>query len=187
MLDIRAGGIGKSAKALALVVRQTTNSKAGQLAGELAVPDALLPEALLAEVRAFLAECEPEAPAGWVDTLARPGREPSRVLLVGVGAGDDDAWRTAGAQLTRAASKQAALTVVLPDDVSERAVAALAEGAWLASYRYQLPGPASKGAAASLLRRMTVRNRKRSIRAPTTASVSPEQTTATAKGSLSWP
>jgi leucyl aminopeptidase len=81
--------------------------------------------------------------AGVVQSLARPLRTPARVLLVGVGAGDEASWRSAGAAAVLAVPHDELLQVILPADVALEAVRGLAEGLWLAAYRYrEAPGPA---------------------------------------------
>ena len=67
------------------------------------------PPDVAAEVAAFLAATEHKGAAGAVQTLPRPLREPSKVLLVGVGSGDEAGWRAAGAALARAAAKESAV------------------------------------------------------------------------------
>jgi leucyl aminopeptidase len=76
----------------------------------------------------------PEA-AGAVQRLPRPLRTPAQVLIVGVGSADEPGWRAAGAAATRTSTDP--LAVVLPDDATPEAVRGLAEGLWLAGYRYR--------------------------------------------------
>jgi leucyl aminopeptidase len=90
------------------------------------------------ELSAFLVDVEHTGAPGVLHALPRPGRRPRRVLLVGVGAGDEAGWRAAGAALARAARRDAALTVALPAAAEPDAVRGLAEGLWLASYRFDL-------------------------------------------------
>ncbi len=75
--------------------------------------------------------------------LPRPLGTPKRVLAVGVGAGDEAGWRSAGAALTRAASKDPQVSWVLPAEITAGQVRALVEGALLADYRYRLGEPKS--------------------------------------------
>jgi len=98
----------------------------------------LLPEADRAEAAAFLEDVKHKGKAGKVHELPRPARRPQRWLFVGIGDGDDAGWRSAGAALARKASKQPALTILLPATIQPDEVGALAEGLWLASYRYRL-------------------------------------------------
>ncbi|HEX8630260.1 MAG TPA: peptidase M17, partial [Catenuloplanes sp.] len=62
---------------------------------------------------------------GAVRDLPRPLREPARVLLVGVGRGDEAGWRAAGAAVARRADGCAALTVGLPGSIDPAAVRGL--------------------------------------------------------------
>jgi leucyl aminopeptidase len=114
----------------------------------------LIPEADRDEAAAFLDDVEHKGKAGKVEVLPRPGRRPERWLFVGIGDGGEAGWRSAGAALARKASKEPALTVVLPDTVQPDEVGALAEGLWLAAYRYRLGADASD--SAPKLRRVTL-------------------------------
>jgi leucyl aminopeptidase len=106
------------------------------------------------EAVALISDLEHRGAAGVVRTLTRPLRRPERVLLVGVGAGDEAGWRAAGAAVVRAARREPSLTMGLPADVEPDAVRGLAEGALLASYRFRLGAdPADK---ASKLRTLTL-------------------------------
>ena len=75
--------------------------------------------------------------AGAVQTLPRPLRVPAKVLLVGIGQGDEAGWRAAGAAAARTAGADERLQITLPDDATPAAVRGLAEGLWLAGYRYR--------------------------------------------------
>ncbi|GGQ41889.1 leucyl aminopeptidase [Couchioplanes caeruleus subsp. azureus] len=75
--------------------------------------------------------------AGAVQVLPRPLRTPAKVVIVGVGAGDEAGWRAAGAAAVRAVPAGEALHVVLPAGVAPDAVRGLAEGMWLAAYRFR--------------------------------------------------
>jgi leucyl aminopeptidase len=57
-----------------------------------------------------------------------------------VGEGYETAWRTAGAGIARTAGRATSLTVAMPTDASPAAVRGLAEGLWLAEYRFRPPG-----------------------------------------------
>jgi leucyl aminopeptidase len=103
---------------------------------------------------AFLADTEHTGAAGTVQTLPRPGAATRRLLLVGVGAGDEAGWRSAGAALARAAQKDERLTVALPSAASPDAVRGLVEGLLLASYRFRLV--ADDPDSAPKLRQVTV-------------------------------
>ncbi|MEV1287135.1 leucyl aminopeptidase [Micromonospora sp. NPDC049679] len=98
-----------------------------------------LPADALAEAAALLATAENADAAGAVQPLPRPLRIPSRLLLVGIGTGDEAAWRSAGAALARTCTGETSVTIAMPVDASPRAVRGLAEGLWLASYRFRMP------------------------------------------------
>jgi len=121
--------------ALALPV-QAEPAAAGHrmLATSLAVPSEVT-----GEVEALLPRIDQPGAAGAVHPLPRPLRSPSDLLLVGVGAADEAGWRTAGAALARVRRGDGPLTVALPADAPPDAVRGLAEGLWLASYRFRLP------------------------------------------------
>lgn len=86
---------------------------------------------------ALLSSADSPAEAGAVQALPRPGQEPAKVLLAGVGAGDEAGWRAAGAAVVRAAGSGEALEVLLPDGLAPAAVRGLAEGLWLGAYRFR--------------------------------------------------
>jgi leucyl aminopeptidase len=70
------------------------------------------------------------------------------VLLVGAGAADGAdvaGWRSAGAAAVRAADRETSITFALPPGLTPAAVQALAEGAWLAGYRYRLGAATADG------------------------------------------
>jgi leucyl aminopeptidase len=83
--------------------------------------------------------------AGAVQEVPRPLRTPAKVVIVGVGAGDESGWRAAGAAAARTCSE--ALSVVVPDGLAPEALRGLAEGLWLAGYAIREP----RSAAVSLL------------------------------------
>jgi leucyl aminopeptidase len=105
----------------------------------------------LAECATFLDDVEHSGSAGTVHSLPRPGRRPSRLLFAGIGDGDEAGWRAAGAALARKARSETSLRVVVPHDTAAEAVRGLAEGLWLASYRFRLAE-----AEPDTLRRVTV-------------------------------
>ncbi|MEU6072987.1 leucyl aminopeptidase family protein [Micromonospora sp. NPDC047074] len=86
---------------------------------------------------------------GEVHAQLRPGRDPGRLLLLGVGEGDEAAWRTAGAALARATKDETRVTLAMPADAAPAAVRGLVEGLLLASYRFRMtdagPTPALAG------------------------------------------
>jgi leucyl aminopeptidase len=118
---------------------------------------------LRTQLDAFLADAEHSGKAGTIATLPRPLATPRRVLMVGVGDGDEQGWRAAGAALARAAAKDDEITVVLPESASAAAARGLAEGLWLASYTFNLtqrgPGSAFDGEAEAPVR-LNVRGRR---------------------------
>ena len=89
--------------------------------------------------------------AGALQPLPRPLRTPAKVLIVGVGAGDEPGWRAAGAAAARTAAGDAPLAVVLPGDAAPEAVRGLAEGLWLAGYRYRDAVHPARSAAVELV------------------------------------
>jgi leucyl aminopeptidase len=107
------------------------------------------------EARAFLADVEHTGKAGVSHTLARPLGIPKRILFVGVGAGDEAGWRSAGAAIARSARRQRTAVVGLPPEAEPDAVRGLAEGLWLAAYRFRLaadpPGSAPKLATVTIV------------------------------------
>jgi leucyl aminopeptidase len=96
---------------------------------------------LSAELTAFLTDSEHSGAAGVVRSLPRPLGTPRRVLLVGVGEGDEAGWRSAGAALVRAAGSEPEATLVVPADLTAEQARGLVEGALLADYRYRLGEP----------------------------------------------
>jgi leucyl aminopeptidase len=111
-------------------------------------------ESVSALAAAFAEESGHTGAAGAVQVLPRPQERLRRLLLVGIGAGDEAAWRAAGAGLHRAAQREASLTVALPVDAGPAALRGLAEGLLLAGYRFRLGAPKADGGPA--LRRVTV-------------------------------
>jgi leucyl aminopeptidase len=116
--------------------------------------DPPVPARLAELATAFLVDVEHTGAAGTVQALPRPLEAPRRLLLVGVGTGDEAGWRTAGAALTRAAQKEERLTVALAAEAGPEALRGLVEGLLLASYRFRLA--ADPPDAAPTLRQVTV-------------------------------
>jgi leucyl aminopeptidase len=125
VLDIRVAEQVAGAPAIVAPVRDS---------GDPVVP---IDDPLGSEIRAFLADLDRPGRAGGLHRLPRPGRDPAHVLLVGVGAGDEAGWRTAGAAIARI-TRPDAVTMPLGADADPVAAGAFAEGAWLASYRFRL-------------------------------------------------
>ncbi|MFJ8582690.1 leucyl aminopeptidase family protein [Micromonospora sp. NPDC093277] len=102
------------------------------------VPTAWPPaDEIRAEATALLPAARLTGDAGEAREHLRPGGAPSRLVLLGVGAGDEHAWRSAGAALARAAKNETHITVGLPAD-GEPALRGLVEGLLLGSYRFRL-------------------------------------------------
>jgi leucyl aminopeptidase len=103
-----------------------------------------LPDDLVAEATALVSAAALTGAAGETRLHLRPLSTPVRLLLLGVGDGDETDWRTAGAALVRAIAKEPGATVALPADAPPAAVRGLVEGALLGSYRFRLTdaGPA---------------------------------------------
>ena len=113
-----------------------------------------VPARLTELATAFLSDVEHTGAAGTVQALPRPLEVPRRLLLVGVGTGDEAGWRAAGAALSRAAQKDERLSVCLAADAGPVALRGLVEGLLLASYRFRLV--ADPPDAAPSLRQVTV-------------------------------
>ncbi|HET9518949.1 MAG TPA: leucyl aminopeptidase family protein [Actinoplanes sp.] len=96
-----------------------------------------LDPALLAEVTELCRGPEELSLAGRVTVLPRPLRTPANVVLVGVGAGDEADWRAAGAAVAGTVPAAEPITIALADTTTAAAVRGLAEGLWLAGYRYR--------------------------------------------------
>jgi leucyl aminopeptidase len=95
-----------------------------------------LPEDARAEAAELLGDLGGEAGATLV--LRRPLRTPGQLLLTHAGSGDEAGWRAAGAAASRAYKDEMSITVAMPADVSPAAVRGLAEGLWLAAYRFSM-------------------------------------------------
>ena len=103
-------------------------------------------EAVREEATAYLVEVEHSGAAGVAHTLARPLAQPKRVVLVGVGAGDEAGWRSAGAAVARTLRGQPSATIGFPPGTRPEAVHGVAVGLWLASYRFRLASDAAEKA-----------------------------------------
>jgi leucyl aminopeptidase len=114
------------------------------LAGTASATPGLLPVAapvhadLRAQLDAYVVDSAHTGRSGALESLPRPTATPRRVLLVGVGDGDESGWRAAGAALVRAVRDVDAITVSLPPGANTHAIRGLAEGMWLASYTFNL-------------------------------------------------
>jgi leucyl aminopeptidase len=107
----------------------------------------VVPAELAGLAAAFAEDVEHTGAVGTVQVLPRPGQSPRRLLLVGVGDGDETGWRSAGAALSRAAQKDERLTVALPaPDPDPAVLRGLVDGLLLASYRFRLGAEDPAGA-----------------------------------------
>jgi leucyl aminopeptidase len=93
--------------------------------------------AVAEDVAAFAASLADPGRAGTVNALPRPLRRPAKILLVGVGDGDEAGWRAAGAAAVRALPDDEPFQVVPGEGAATAAVRGLAEGIWLGGYRYR--------------------------------------------------
>ena len=109
----------------------------------------VLPLAVRATVQTFVRESEPPAKSGETRELPLPGQLPARVLLAGVGKASVADLRLAGAALGRA-SRTESLSVALPGVEGDR-LAALAEGAVLGGYRYEVKSEPSAAGKVSIV------------------------------------
>ncbi|SCL18227.1 leucyl aminopeptidase family protein [Micromonospora inyonensis] len=115
------------------------------------VPTAVtLPDDLVTEATALVSAAALTGAAGETRLHLRPLATPVRLLMLGVGDGDETGWRAAGAALVRALAEETSVTVALPADAPPEAVRGLAEGALLASYRFRLTDAGSSPALAEL-------------------------------------
>src|SRR5690349_11881541 len=139
MLDLRlARAVPRSATVVALAVAKRTDAETADAEpDETDDPDVFgtflgtPPRGVDAdELAAFIREVEHKGKAGSVQTWVRPLQPVSRLLLAGVGAGDEAGWRSAGAALTRKAKGEERLTLLLPPGCGEAELRGLAEGLW---------------------------------------------------------
>ena len=114
----------------------TAADDAATLVVPVGVTGPLVPD-LSEEVSEIWRTADKPGVAGALQTLPRPLRRPAKVLIVGVGSGDEPGWRAAGAAATRTAAGDEALAVVVPEGTAATALRGLAEGLWLAGYRYR--------------------------------------------------
>ena len=92
---------------------------------------------LEAEVTALLSSADDPGRPGAVQALPRPTRQPAKILLAGVGAGDEAGWRAAGAGVIRTVCSDEPLQIQLGEDAPATALRGLAEGLWLGGYRFR--------------------------------------------------
>ncbi|MFF3866724.1 leucyl aminopeptidase family protein [Micromonospora sp. NPDC001898] len=150
MLAIRLVSGPERSDSLALPIRPAQAAEGGDapatLPAGLPVPD----DDVLAEAAALAPAARATGRAGEVHLHLRPGRTPGRLLLAGIGAGDEAGWRAAGAALARTAGGETHLTVGLPGDAPAEAVRGLVEGLLLASYRFRLTEAGERPALAGV-------------------------------------
>ncbi|MCX4386886.1 leucyl aminopeptidase family protein [Micromonospora peucetia] len=111
---------------------------------------ATLPDGVVEEAAALVPAARLTGRPGEVQAQLRPGRDPGRLLLLGVGEGDEAGWRTAGAALARAGKDETHITLAMPAEVTPAAVRGLVEGLLLASYRFRLTDAGSTPALAGV-------------------------------------
>ncbi|WP_320065669.1 leucyl aminopeptidase family protein [Micromonospora sp. RTGN7] len=140
MLAIRLVSGPERPDALAVPIHPARAAEAEGGTGAATLPAGLpaLDDDVLAEAAALAPAARATGRAGEVHVHLRPARTPGRLLLAGVGDGDEAGWRAAGAALARAAASETHLTIVLPGDVAAGAVRGLTEGLLLASYRFRV-------------------------------------------------
>ncbi|HEY0696373.1 MAG TPA: M17 family peptidase N-terminal domain-containing protein, partial [Micromonospora sp.] len=139
MLAIRLVVDPVEADVLALPVRRVA-PEAEEGSKAILAPIVGVPEAVTDEAGALLPLLDRAGEAGNVRLQLRPSGAPTRLLLFGVGDGDEPGWRAAGAGLARSINDENSITIVMPTDVEPAAVRGLAEGLWLASYRFRMSG-----------------------------------------------
>lgn len=131
MISIRLGSTtSKQSQVLVVPVRKADTAAA--------VPVAAVPAEIEAEVTSYLAESGQLAKPGQAESWKRPLRTPTKIIFAGVGSGDETGWRQAGAAISRQAAKDATIAIAVPEDLASEALRGLAEGLWLAEYKYRL-------------------------------------------------
>ncbi|GIJ38230.1 leucyl aminopeptidase family protein [Micromonospora andamanensis] len=139
MLAIRLTAEPERLDTLVLPVR----SGATEAAAAEPVPTGVTPpEGIADEVAALVPVARFKGRAGDVHTQLRPGGTPRKLLLLGIGAADEAAWRASGAALARAAKDETHVTLALPAGAPPEAVRGLVEGLLLGSYRFRLAADA---------------------------------------------
>ncbi|GIH11289.1 hypothetical protein Rhe02_93560 [Rhizocola hellebori] len=112
-----------------------------QAADQGAAPVGALPEEISAEVSQFITQTAHAGKPGKVEILPRPLRVPTKILVVGVGSGDENSWRAAGAAIARSAAREAEVAVIVSPQLAEHELRGFAEGLWLGEYTYRLRDP----------------------------------------------
>jgi leucyl aminopeptidase len=95
------------------------------------------PAELNGELAALLSSVDEPGRPGAVQLLPRPTRLPAKVLLVGIGAGDEAGWRAAGAAVVRTVRPDEPLQIQFAEDAPAESLRGLAEGLWLGAYRFR--------------------------------------------------
>src|SRR5688572_19302115 len=70
-----------------------------------ASPVVSTPEEISAEVAQFITQTAHAGKPGKVEILPRPLGMPKKIIIVGVGSGDENGWRAAGAAVARSAAR----------------------------------------------------------------------------------
>jgi leucyl aminopeptidase len=151
VITVRLAANRAATAVLVLPVAAPEDDSGGTAVLPLSVP---LPDALAAEVAAYLEATEHSGASGSVQNLFRPGLRPRKILLVGVGTGDETGWRSAGAAVVKAAKQEKSLTIEVGAEPSAAAVRGLAEGVRLAGYKYRVAPDRTAGVPA--LRQVTL-------------------------------
>lgn len=138
MLDIRLVAESDRLDVLVLPVRPAGQAAGGEASAVPAPTAVAPPDGTADEADALTPVARLTGRAGEIRTRLRPGRTPGRLLLLGIGDGDEAAWRTAGAALARSCADETHITIALPAEVTPAVVRGLAEGLLLASYRFRL-------------------------------------------------
>ncbi|MBQ0979874.1 M17 family metallopeptidase [Micromonospora sp. M61] len=123
---------------LVLPVRTADAAAGGDTSAEPVSTAVAPPDGTADEAAALVPAARLSGRAGEIHTQLRPGRTPGRLLLLGIGDGDEAAWRTAGAALARSAADEIHITIALPEGVTPAAVRGFTEGLLLAPYRFRM-------------------------------------------------
>ena len=106
-----------------------------------AAPVVTTPEEISAEVAQFITQTAHAGKPGKVEILPRPLGMPSKIIVVGVGSGDENGWRAAGAAVARSSARNVSVSVAMSPEPSEQVLRGFAEGVWLGEYTYRLDEP----------------------------------------------
>ncbi|NYH44797.1 leucyl aminopeptidase [Micromonospora jinlongensis] len=123
---------------LVLPVRTADAAAGGDASAEPVSTAVAPPDGTADEAAALVPAARLSGRAGEIHTQLRPGRTPGRLLLLGIGDGDEAAWRTAGAALARSAADEIHITIALPADVTPADVRGFTEGLLLGPYRFRM-------------------------------------------------